>query len=77
MQWDNDFTKVLAKYINDANIVSFNLTIELPENTGINKYTIELVEGKQPSYRLIYILSLIELKALKAYIKTHQKTGFI
>ena len=51
--------------------------MELLENTGINEYVIELVEGKQSPYSPIYSLGPVELKMLKAYIKTHLKTGFI
>ncbi len=51
--------------------------MELPENISINKYTIELVKGKQPPYGPIYALSPVELETLKAYIKTHLKTKFI
>ncbi len=51
--------------------------MELPENTGINEYTIELIEGKQPLYGSIYILSPVELETLKTYIEAHLKTGFI
>ena len=51
--------------------------MELPENTGINEHVIELKVGKQPSYKPIYCLGLVELETLKTYIKTHLKTGFI
>ncbi len=51
--------------------------MELPENTSLNEHAIELVEGKQPPYRPIYALSLVELETLNIYIKTHLKTGFI
>ena len=51
--------------------------MELPENTGINKDAIELQNGKQPFYELIYSLWLVELETLKTFIKTHLKTGFI
>ncbi len=51
--------------------------MELPENTGMNEYAIELVEGKQPPYGPIYALSPVELEILKSYIETHLKTGFI
>ncbi len=51
--------------------------MELPENTGMNEYAIELIEGKQPPYGPIYAFSLMELETLKAYIETHLKTGFI
>ncbi len=51
--------------------------MELLENTGMNEHAIELIEGKQPSYKPIYALSSVELETLKAYIETHLKTGFI
>ncbi len=53
------------------------LTIELPENTSINKYTIKLVKGKQPPYGSIYSRKLVELETLKIDIKPHLKTRFI
>lgn len=49
----------------------------LPEQIGFNKHAIEFVNDKQPSYRLIYILSPVELKMLKTYIKTNIVNGSI
>ena len=51
--------------------------MKLPENTSMNKYVIELVEGKKSPYGPIYSLSPVELETLKTFIKTHLKTGFI
>lgn len=51
--------------------------MELPENTGINKYAIKLVKSKQLFYRSIYFLSPVQLKTLKTYILTLLKTTFI
>lgn len=51
--------------------------MKLPVNMKINEYAIELIKGKQPAYRSIYVLSLVKLEILKTYIKTHFKTGFI
>ena len=51
--------------------------MELLKNTGINKHAIKLHDAKQPPYRQIYILALVELETLKIYIKTYLKTGFI
>ncbi len=51
--------------------------MELHKNTSINEYAIKLIKEKQPLYRPIYAFSLVELETLKAYIKTHLKTGFI
>ncbi len=56
---------------------SFDLAMELLENTGINEHAIELVEGKQPPYGPIYSLSSVELETLKTYIETYLKTRFI
>ena len=58
-------------------IFSFDLAMELPENTGINKHAIKLQDDKQPPYGPIYSLRPIKLEILKIYIKTHFKTGFI
>lgn len=69
--------KILAKYYDYADVFTFDLAMKLPENTGINKYAIELIERKQPPYEPIYGLSLVDLKILKVYIKTHLKTRFI
>lgn len=52
-----------------------DLVIKLFENIGINKYIIELIKGKQLSYRPIYAFSLIKLDTLKTYIKTPKKPG--
>ena len=43
----------------------------------MNEHAIELIDGKQLPYELIYTLSPVELETLKAYIETHLKTGFI
>lgn len=43
----------------------------------MNKYVIELIDRKQLFYKPIYALRLVELEILKAYLKTHPKTGFI
>ena len=77
LQQDKAFIKIPSQYINYANVFSSDLVIELPENTGINKYAIKLIEGKQPPYWPIYSLGPVELETLKAYIEIHLKTRFI
>ncbi len=77
LQWDKAPTKIPAKYSDYAGVFSSELAMELLENTGMNKYTIELIKEKQPPYGPIYALSLVELETLKVYIETHLKTGFI
>lgn len=46
LQWDKTLTKVPAKYFNSANVFSFDLVIELPENIRINEYVSKLIEGE-------------------------------
>ena len=43
----------------------------------MNKHVIKLEEGKQPSFRPINSLGLVELKTLKIYIKINLANGFI
>ncbi len=42
----------------------------------MNEHAIELVDGKQPLYRLIYTLSPVKLKTLKTYIETYLEIEF-
>ncbi len=65
LPWDKAPTKIPAEYSDYADVFSSDLAMELPENTGMNKHTIELIEGKQPPYGLIYALSPVELETLK------------
>ena len=74
---DKALTKVPLKYADYADVFSFDLAMELSENTGINEYAIELQDGKQLPYGPIYSLGPVELKTLKTYIENHLKTGFI
>ena len=77
LKQDEAPTKVPSEYADYADIFSFDVAIELPENNNINKHAIELEVGKQPPYGPIYSLRLVKLKTIKTYIKTHLKTGFI
>lgn len=43
--------------------------MELPENTSINKYAIDLIEGKQAPYEPIYNLNPMELATLKLTLR--------
>ena len=70
-------TEVPAEYSDYSNVFSAENVAELPENNGMNEYTIELKEGKQPPFRPIYSLDPVELKTLKTYIKTNLANGFI
>ena len=68
---------VPTKYSDFANVFSEKSVNVLPERIGANKHVIELKEGKQPSYGLIYSLGLVELKTLKTSIETNLANGFI
>ena len=70
-------TKVLAEYSDYSNVFLAENIAELPENTRINEYAIELEEGKQPLFGLIYSLGPVELETLKTYIKINLANGFI
>ena len=75
--FDKAPTEVPIEYCNYNNVFSAENTAELPENTGINEYAIELEEDKQLPFELIYNLSLVELETLKTYIKTNLANSFI
>ena len=68
---------VTAEYLNFANVFSKDWVKVLSKRTGINKHTINLEDSKQPPYRPIYSLSLVELETLKNYIKTNLANSFI
>ena len=70
-------TEVPPEYADYADVFSFDLAMELPENTGINEHAIELQDGKQPPYGPIYSLGPVELETMKTDMETHLKTGFI
>lgn len=42
----------------------------LPKNTDINKYIIKLIKDIKPLYNYIYSFDSIDIKTLKAYIKS-------
>ena len=71
------FTEILAEYSDYSNVFLAENIIELLENTGINKHTIKLEEGKQLPFGLFYSLGPIELETLKTYITTNLVNGFI
>ena len=70
-------TEVPAEYSDYSDIFLAENVAELPENTGINEYAIELEEGKQPPFGPIYSLGPVELETLKTYIETNLANGFI
>ena len=75
--FDKALIKVSIEYFNYNNVFSVENIAKLLKNIRINEHTIELEESKQPLFRLIYSLELIELETLKTYIKTNLANGFI
>lgn len=69
--------EITLEYIDDLDVFSPGLVMELSENTGVNKYVLELIKGKQSLYSSIYSLSQVELGNLKIDVDTPLKTGFI
>lgn len=53
------------------------LVAELLEHTKINDNAIGVVNSKQPAYRSIYNLKLMELEILKTFIKINLADSFI
>ena len=71
------FIEVPAEYSDNNKEFLKKNAVELPENTRINEYAIELEKGKQLPFGPIYSLGPIDLKILKTYIKTNLANGFI
>lgn len=75
--WDKAPNKVLPIYSDYVDVSSFDLMMKLPKNISITEYAIKLIEKKQLPYGSIYVLCLVDLETLSAYIETHPKTEFI
>ena len=75
--FDKALIKVPVEYFDYSNIFSVENIAKLLENIRINEHIIELEEGKQPPFNLIYSLGLVELEILKIYIETNLANGFI
>ena len=69
--------KISDKYLDFTNVFLEQKALVLSKCTKLNKYIIDLENGKQLLYRLIYNLSLVKLEILKTYINIYLKLGFI
>ena len=58
--FDKAPTEVSAEYSDYSNVFLVENVAELLENTGINEHTIELEQDKQPPFRPIYSLGVVE-----------------
>ena len=52
-------------------------TAVLSKRSNINKHAIDLEPGKQPPYKSIYSLGLVELEIFKTYIENNLANGVI
>ena len=68
---------ISAEYSDFSNVFSSDSAVELPEYTGINNHSINLLDDKQSPYGPIYSLGLVELEMLKTYIEANLASGFI
>ena len=69
--------KILTKYSDFSDIFLEKQTSILLKTIKLNQYAIELYEGQQLPYELIYSLGLVKLKTLKTYIETNFFNNFI
>lgn len=74
LQVNEALTTVFLEYSDFADIFSLKLTTKQPEHTKIKDHVIDLINGKKPSYGLIYSLELVELEPLRIFIKTNETT---
>ena len=73
----NPATKLPSKYHNFLDVFSRKDADVLPKHRPGYDHTIELMEGKAPTWGLLYSMSADELKVLKAYIEKMVDKGFI
>ena len=70
-------TKLPAEYHNYLDVFSKSDADVLPKHRPAYDYTIDLMEGKTPTWGPLYSMSADELKVLKAYIEEMVDKGFI
>ena len=68
---------ISTKYSNFFNVFSSDSVAELPEYTGINYYSIDLLDNEQLRYSQIYSLGQVEIEMLKTYIEANLASSFI
>lgn len=72
-QQEKALSEILGEYVEYIDFFSADLIMKLSDNTGINRYAIELVEGKEHSYKPIYNISQVKRKISKMFIETQPK----
>ena len=73
----NPATKLPSEYHNFLDIFSKTDAAVLPKHQPRYNHSIELIEGKIPTWGPLYSMSADELKVLKAYIEKMVDKGFI
>ena len=68
-------TKVSTEYDDFTEVFSLDLAFKLLKQMRINNYAIELFNGHQPPYKLIYSLNLMDLETVKALLRLIWPTG--
>ena len=68
---------ILVKYSDFFDVFSKNPTEIWSKKTRVNEHATKLEKGKQPFYRLIYSLQLVELEIFKTYIEINLTNNFI
>lgn len=71
------FITMLSEYFKFADVFFAKCAIEFLKFTGINDYTIDLIENQQLFYKPVYNLEPIELEMQKTYIKINWANSFI
>ena len=68
--------KLPPEYNEYSDVFSDSGAAELPKH-GPADHAIDLIDGKQPLYDLIYNLNAVELETLRGYIESNLANGFI
>ena len=69
--------KISDKYSDFVDVFLEENTLVLPKRIKLNEHAINLKNGKQQFYGLIYSISMVELETLKTYIEIYLKIEFI
>lgn len=68
---------IFFKYADFADVFTSEFVVKLLKYIRINNYLIDLVNGQQLFYKLIWNLEPVQLEILKTYIKINVANGFI
>lgn len=69
--------EIRVKYLDYSNVFLIDSAAKLSEHTSTNNHHIDIELSKQPLYRLIYSLGLVDFEILKIYIEANLANKFI